>query len=312
MKRKLGMAAALLVLLVVALYFRPLTALFLARDFVMWSRGVESHMVQAGGHRLHYFEQGEGKPLLILPGLLSTAADASPLMNAFAGRRRAIALDLLGQGASARPDIAYSIADQSAAVIAFLDSRDWGPVDLLGVSMGGWIALDVAAKRPDLVRRLILASSGGPRFETELTPESFAPQTVAELNTLIALQSAKQTGPPPAFLARDIVRRMKQDEWVALRAARSMISSRDAYDDDRLASVRTPTLVYWGREDRLIPLAVGRRLAAGIPGARLVVTPGCGHLAVLECKAEFVRAAESFLSSVDSSASPKAPSGPER
>jgi pimeloyl-ACP methyl ester carboxylesterase len=269
-----------------------LTFLFLYRDAVLWSRGVESRTVQVGGNTLHALSQGEGRPLVILPGLLSTAADASPLLDAFGPHRRAIAVDLLGQGDSSRPDIGYTIADQSAAVIAFLEQPEGRPVDLLGVSMGGWVALDVAARRPDLVRSLILASSGGLRFETDLTPETFAPPDGEALNRLLARQSARESR-LPGFIARDAVRRLKATEWVTLRAARSMISWRDAYDG-RLGALRVPTLVYWGRDDRIIPLEAGQRLAAGIPGARLVVSEGCGHLAVLECRDEFVSAVNAF------------------
>jgi pimeloyl-ACP methyl ester carboxylesterase len=283
----------MLALLAGAFYLRPLTFLFLYRDVVLLARGVESRTVEVGGNRIHSLSQGEGPPLVILPGLLSTAQDASPLLAAFAPRHRTIAVDLLGQGRSSRPDIAYSIRDQSAAVIAFLEQSRLGPVDLLGVSMGGWIALDVAAKRPDLVRRLILASSGGLRFETDLTPESFAPRDADALNGLIARQSARPA-PLPDFIARDAVRRLRANEWTTLRAARSMISWHDAYDG-RLGTVRAPALVYWGREDRIIPLEAGQRLAAGIPGARLVVSSGCGHLAVLECRDRFVAAVETFL-----------------
>jgi pimeloyl-ACP methyl ester carboxylesterase len=293
MRRKLGIATLILALVAGAFYVRPLTFLYLYRDAVLWTRGVESRTVEAGGHWIHALSQGEGPPLVILPGLLSTAHDASPLLDAFAPRHRTIAIDLLGQGRSSRPDIAYSIADQSAAVIAYLDRSQLGPVDLLGVSMGGWIALDVAARRPDLVRHLILASSGGLRFRTDLTPEFFAPQDAETLNRLLMRQSARPA-PLPAFIARDAVRRLRASEWVTLRAARSMISWRDGYDG-RLGQVRVPTFVYWGREDRIIPLEAGRRLAAGIPGARLLVANGCGHLAVLECKDRFVGAVEAFL-----------------
>jgi pimeloyl-ACP methyl ester carboxylesterase len=293
MRRKLGIAALILALVAGAFYVRPLTFLYLYRDVVLWARGVDSRTVEAGAYRIHSLSQGEGAPLVILPGLLSTAHDASPLLDAFAPRHRTIAVDLLGQGRSSRPDIAYSIPDQSAAVIAFLDRSRLGPVDLLGVSMGGWIALDVAARRPDLVRNLILASSGGVRFRTDLTPESFAPQDADALNRLVARQSARPA-PLPGFVARDAVRRLRASEWVTLRAARSMITWRDAYDG-RLGGVRVPTLVYWGREDRIIPLEAGQRLAAGIPRARLVVADGCGHLAVLECRDRFVGAVEAFL-----------------
>jgi abhydrolase domain-containing protein 6 len=294
MWRAIAIVAVTLAALAVAFYLRPLSAIHLARDAVLLSRGVESGAVEVGPHRLHYLAQGEGAPLVILPGLLASAVDASPLLNAFAANRRAIALDLLGQGKSSRPEIDYAISDQSAAVIRFLEQTQRGPVDLVGVSMGGWIALDVAAKRPDLVRSLILADSGGLRFETSITPDTFAPQTVGQLNQLIALQFGEPPRPMPDFIARDMLRQLGDRQWMTQRAARSMATWHEAYDG-RLESIRTPTLVYWGEEDRVIPIEAGRRLAAGIQDSRLVVAEGCGHLAVLECRDGFVAAVEQFL-----------------
>jgi pimeloyl-ACP methyl ester carboxylesterase len=292
--RKIGIALVLAIALAGFFLLRPLTVLGTIRDARLALRGVESATVQAGAHRLHYLAEGKGPALLILPGLLSTAADAAPLMASLAPDRRVFALDLLGQGRSDKPDIDYTIAQHSAAVIAFLEQQGGAPTDILGVSLGGWIALDVAAKRPDLVRRLILASSGGLRFETDLAPESFAPQTPEQLSQLLAIQSAKPPSAIPGFIVDDILRNLKRSERAALRTARSMITWREAYDG-RLGTIRVPTLVYWGRLDRVIPLSVGRRLAAGIPNARLAVSDDCGHLAVLECKQGFLHAAQAFL-----------------
>ena len=294
MRRIIAITVSVLTVLAVTLYLRPLNAITLARDLILFSRGVESRTVEVGANRLHYLSEGNGAPLVILPGLLASAADASPLLNAFAANRQAIALDLLGQGKSSRPNIGYAISDQSAAVIGFLERTQTDPVDLVGVSMGGWVALDVAAKRPDLVRNLILANSGGLRFDANVTPDTFAPQNVDQLKAFMAMQVSEPPPPMPDFVARDVLRDFGERQWMTQRAARSMASWREAYDG-KLETIQPRTLVFWGAEDRVIPVDVGRRLAAGIQHSRLVIASDCGHLAVLECRNDFVASVEHFL-----------------
>ena len=274
-------------------YLRPLTVLNAARDVVLWSRGVESGYVTVDGHRLHYLAQGQGPPLVILIGLASEAADASPLMNAFAPHRRVYVLDYLGSGRSDRPPADYGVALHARHAAGFLDAKGLKGADLLGVSLGGWVALTVAADRPDLARRVVAASSGGLDFETTLTRDTFAPRSLAELDRVLALQTVKPVR-PPRHVARDLLRRWQAQNPVVRQTMASMLTRRDVLDR-RLGEIRQPVLVIWGDQDRVIPAAVGRRLASGLPRAEYAELRGCGHLAVLECKDAFVSRALAFL-----------------
>jgi len=307
-RRRLAWPAALLIALAlgaVAFWLRPMPFLYAWRDAVLWSRGVESGYVTVDGHRLHYLAQGSGEPVLLLPGLAAQAADASPLMDAFAEHRRVYVLDFLGSGRSDRPAGAdYGVPLHVRHTLGFIEAMRWRKVDVIGVSMGGWVALEAAAQRPDRIRSVVAASSGALDFETDLTPDTFAPESAEALDRAIALQLAKPAK-PPRFIARDLVRANARYRPVIRRTMASMLTRRDVLDG-RLDRIRQPVLVAWGDRDRVIPLAVGRRLAAGLPDSELVVLAGCGHLAVLECQDTFVAETFSFWGRVNRTATPGA------
>jgi len=100
--------------------------------------------------------------------------------------------------------------------------------------------------------------------------------------------------PIPPFVARDLVRRIQGNIWVLKRSLRSMMGGRDSMDF-RLGSIRQPTLVVWGKQDELIPLAAGETIHQGIAGSSLLVVDGCGHLTPAECSKVSMAAAVEFL-----------------
>jgi pimeloyl-ACP methyl ester carboxylesterase len=183
---------------------------------------------------------------------------------------RIVAPDLLGYGESDAPDIQYAIPEQSAMVMDLLDSLRLAQVDLLGFSMGGWVALTLTRDHPERVRRLVLVGSGGLRFPTNVTPAFFVPTSLEQFRAIEQAQSGRRT---PDFLARDLVRTSEARAWALLRSGTSLLSFRDALDG-HLATIETPTLLIWGEGDRLIPYDVGQRMAHELPHARLVGLPG--------------------------------------
>jgi pimeloyl-ACP methyl ester carboxylesterase len=175
------------------------------------------------------------------------------------------------------------VHDEADAVANFMDVLGLKQVDLGGWSMGGGIAQYVAFKHPDRVRRLMLFASVGineaPRFDVRL----FTPATPAELNQLDALLTPN---PPkvPDFIARDILRRSKDNAWVIERALDSMRTGQDA-TDKLLPQLRMPVLIVWGADDRIIPLDQGETMHRLVPHSVLEIFPGCGHLAPNQCAA---------------------------
>lgn len=255
--------------------------MFLKEDF----GGVDSLFVQVAGHRVHYLAEGPaGGPVVVLVhGLGGRSEDWRNLgpTLAKAGFRVYIP-DLLGYGRSEKPaDFSYSVHDEAAVVVAFMDALNLRQVVLGGWSMGGWIVQLIAADHPERVSRLMLFDSAGldvaPAWDTSLFTPSSAGQ-LAELDALL------MPHPPvvPSYLVRDILRISRQNGWVVKRALASMFTQQDV-TDRKLPELKMPVLLVWGSLDRITPLDQGQTMRRLIPQSELDVFDGCGHLAPLQC-----------------------------
>ncbi len=295
--------ALLLAAAAAAVLLRPLSLRDAYTRFRLWREGVKSEYVVVNGLRLHYLEApasspGGGTPLLLIHGLGARALDWAPLIP---GLERAgfhvYAPDLPGYGLSAHPDASYTIADEEAAVVGFAKAMRLERTDVAGWSMGGWIALKLAADQPQLVNRLVIYDGAGLYFRMDYDSSLFTPTDAVGLDNLwqhLTPHAVKL----PNLIARDQLRRMRGNAWVLKRSLAAMTSGRDLMEF-RLWQVRSPTLVMWGAEDRLIPVSAGERMAKGIPGARFVAVPGCGHLLPTECVSAVLPTTVAFLRQSD-------------
>jgi pimeloyl-ACP methyl ester carboxylesterase len=286
---------ALVIAFVLFAYFRPLTIYFAARRAYVAAIGMKSEFVQAGAHRIHYWTAGEGPPLLLVHGVAMRAEDWAPLFHALKQRHRIYAPDLLGYGQSDQPrDSDYSVATQADVVRGFMDAMHLQQPDVAGVSMGGWVTLKLAAEHPERVHRLVLLSSAGLSYESQLTESSFSATTIAEQRRSFALQS--DLAPKlPDFILRDFLRHSKQHAWVVRASMRSMLTRADLVMDRKLGRVKMPVLIVAGTSDRIVPFSMAQRLKREMPHAQLVPLYGCGHLAVVECRRATLRAVLGFL-----------------
>jgi len=286
-KRTLWSLLAVALLAGIGFYLRPVSYLnewtYLHEDLT----GIESRTVQVGGHRVHYLAEGpaNGPAVVLVHGLGASAeywGNLAPYL-AIAGFRVYIP-DLIGYGRSEQPaDFSYSVRDEAAVVVGFMDALGLKQVELGGWSMGGWVAVLVAAEHPERVSRLTLFDSAGlyapPQFDVAL----FTPSTVTQLDELKALLSP-QPQPIPAFMARDILRNIRRNGWVVQRALATMLTAQDVVDNI-LPQLKMPVLIVWGSLDRVTPLGLGETMHRLIPQSQLDVFPGCGHMAPIECSA---------------------------
>ena len=286
-KRALLSLLALALLAGIGFYLRPVSYLN-ARTYLQEDlSGIESRSVQVAGHRVHYLAEGpaNGPVVVLVHGLGANAeywCNLAPYL-AQSGFRVYIP-DLLGYGRSeSSTDFSYSVHDEAAVVVGFMDALGLKQVELGGWSMGGWIAVLVAAQHPERVSRLVLFDSAGlnvpPTFDTAL----FRPSTVAQLDELKALLSP-QPQPIPAFIARDILRNFRRNGWVVERALATMLTAQDVIDNV-LPQLKMPVLLVWGSLDRVTPLDRGETMHRLIPQSQLDVFAGCGHMAPIECSA---------------------------
>jgi pimeloyl-ACP methyl ester carboxylesterase len=249
-----------------------------------------------------------GFPLLLITGLGDSRYTARAQWAAYATRRRVLAFDNRGTGLSAKPPGPYSIelmADDAASV---LDARGIEQADVYGYSMGGYIALTLAIRRPELVRSLVLACTGPGGPEHEPPP----PETIelwmqaVQLPREEAVRSAYRTAFTPGWTDDHPE---EYERWVAARLDPptpvecwlAQVEAVDRYHDVGVdvEQIDMPALVIHGDRDRVVPVSNGRLLAERMPHAELVVLPGQGHAPMLEEPAEFGAIVCGFLDRLD-------------
>jgi pimeloyl-ACP methyl ester carboxylesterase len=249
-------------------------------------------------------------PALYLHGLGGASTNWTDLAALLADRLDADAPDLPGFGRSGPPPGRdYSLAAQARLAAALIERRAAGPVHLFGNSMGGAIAVLVAAARPDLVRTLTLISPAMPDLRPRRGSDVALPLLLlpgidrlvdrrlrrmspeARVRALLTICYADPSRVPPNRLAEavDEVRQRSRLPWATDALARALRGLAASYLVPparslwrQAARITAPTLVIWGTEDRLVSVALAPRTARTIPGARLLVLPRIGHTAQLE------------------------------
>lgn len=271
---------------------RPVACLDALATAALAVGGFRSRRMPAATGTLHWLERSGGTPaVVLLHGLGASAERWFPILPGFLGGRRLLVPSLPAHGRSSAPRQPFGVVEVARWMGEWTDRMiPAGGADLIGFSMGGWIAAHMVLQRPERVRRLILASSAGVRLDPPPARRLLAPETVEDVRNLVEILTVRPL-PLPGFVLRDLLRRARPERrWLVESALRG-----EGLLEDSLERIRQPTLVVWGKEDRLIPPEAGRRLAAGIRGARVVEMEGCGHLPYWERRAEFRRVVEAFL-----------------
>jgi pimeloyl-ACP methyl ester carboxylesterase len=234
--------------------------------------------------------------LLLIHGLGSRSEDWTPEMPDYVKQGfRVYAIDLLGCGRTDHPDIAYTIQQQTNLIDGFLQAIHVPQADVIGWSMGGWVALQFALQHPQNVRRLVVMDSAGLSFHTSLTPAVFEPHTVPQLKELEALL-VPHPHVLPAFFDRALLKAMQRNFPVVHRTVQSMLTRKDLLDGD-LQKIGVPVLLVWGQQDSLIPPSVAFRMHQAMPQSVLELYGGCGHIGPATCAGRIVPRVIEFLQS---------------
>lgn len=265
----------------------------------------EGHVSAPDGAALAVSATGiAGPSMLLIPGLGATRLVFEPLLPLLSRRHRVISYDQRGVGESQLTDGPYSteqLADDAAAVLAMLAPRG---AAVLGASFGGMVAQQLAIRHGHRVTHLLLAATGPGYAHLAEAPRPQAtaallgrgartPEDAYRLATTV-LYSARFLDTHPAFVDDQVAQRAKRP--VAARAFQAQFAASRGHDVwDELPSIQVPTLVMHGSDDRVMPLANARLLAARIPGARLCIFEDCGHLFFHEQPAQTVAAILEFV-----------------
>jgi len=256
----------------------------------------------ANGLRIHYEERGSGFPVLVIPGIPAVVSDCLPILDQLAGDFRAIAYDNRGSGASDKPDEPYSIALLAADAVSLLDALGVERAHVVGFSMGGMIAQEIALGYPRRVDHLVLACTHcGLRHSdppVSEAAEAFQLETDSWSERIRGLARfafapdyfEREPSAFDAFVAKKIA-----DEQPLFAYKRQLAASVRHDTRDRLHRIESPTLVLTGSEDLVIPASNSGRLAEAIPNAKLAIIEGARHLFFAEKPEETRRILRSFL-----------------
>jgi 3-oxoadipate enol-lactonase len=257
----------------------------------------------SGGVRIAWERHGAGHPVLLIQGLGYARWGWEPVLPGLVERFDVILFDNRGIGGSAAPPGPYTAAEMARDALQVLDEADVERAHVVGASLGGMIAQELALSYPDRVERLVLActTAGGPNAHPmpQLTVDLMA--EAGTLEPAVALRRFVENALAPStpaerpelverILAHRLATRQDPSFWGAQAAAAMTF---DAYE--RLGGLTVPTLVQHGDEDVVVDPRNADLLVQLLPDARLERFPGTGHLYFWEAPGRFVASVTSFL-----------------
>ncbi len=249
---------------------------------------------------------GSGPPIVFSHGLLWSGAMYAPQVAALRDRYRCISFDFRGQGQSPAADSGYDMDTLSRDAIALIEQLKLGPCHFVGLSMGGFIGMRVAARRPELLRSLSLLETAAdaepfwnrPRYRAMLAVERlFGMRPLVGAVMKIMFGRAFLTDAAHAAERDALRRRLLDNDMKGMRHAILGVITRKPIAPE-LHKIGAPTLVLSGAGDVAVASARSRQMADAIAGAKFVVVPRAGHTSTLEEPALITAELEQFLSSV--------------
>lgn len=247
-------------------------------------------LVPIGDSELYYEEQGSGVPIVFSHGLLWSGRMFAAQAAALSDRWRCITYDHRGQGRSATSPSPYDMDKLTDDAARLIDKLKAGPCHFVGLSMGGFVGLRLALRRPELLRSLTLIDTAADREPRLNVPKYAAMEWIAgKIGMRFLVPSVMKIMFGRAFL-RDRARaglcaeqaaQLASLEHDRMKAALDSVTQRHAVASG-LGSIKTPTLVLHGEDDRAIVLSRAQKMAEAIPGAQLVIVPRAGHTSTVE------------------------------
>jgi pimeloyl-ACP methyl ester carboxylesterase len=253
------------------------------------------HTVTVHEQRIAYLDVGTGPPIILIHGFGGSMWQWEHQQHALAEHFRVLTLDLPGSGLSDKPDIEYRPDQMLGFLVGFMDTLEIPHATLVGNSMGAGLAIAMTLEHPARVAKLVLIGGLPPQVMQTLTSPSIrraletrAPVWLISLGNrlfggLMTESVLREIVHDPALLTPAVVERANRNRRRPgligpLLAAQQALPLWESGFALRIGTVTHPTLVIWGEEDRVFPIAVGEELHRAISGSRFVRIPHAGHL----------------------------------
>jgi pimeloyl-ACP methyl ester carboxylesterase len=305
-RRAAGCGAGLLLAAVVAAVLPAVPEAPPAPERAWWREsGILPGSFERGGVRYRFVRKGSGAAVVLLHGFASSVYTWKDVIPALAGAHDVVAFDFPGFGGSSIPR-PLEAGRYPADVIAVMDALGIARASLVGNSLGGAVAVMVAAERPERVERLVLIDSAGFNYAAADRPWLLramgSPAAAAVVERLPVKRRLIAQGLRQVFHDDAKVTDERIDAYArpmmrpgAIAAAAGVLRGRPpAPIEAQLRRVRAPALVIWGADDGWIPPAHARRFAEALPGAEVAMIEDCGHVPQEEKPAEVARIVAGF------------------
>lgn len=251
--------------------------------------------IRVAGIDTQVFSGGQGDPLLLLHGAGGNPG-WMPYCEALAAQFRVIAPSHPGFGTSDRPDWMERVHDLAYFYRWFMEEQGLGPLPVVGFSMGGWLAAEMAAMNPTCMSRMVLVGAAGMKPQnTEITDIFLL--TMEEMTELRFYDTTQVSDYEALFNQKPTDEARQIAAWDREMAA--LLTWKPYMHNPKMphlmAQMKLPTLIVWGREDAIVPMECGELYQQAIPGAALTLIDRCGHSPQLERPDAFVGAVLPFL-----------------
>lgn len=275
-------------------------SIFLLCSVTASAQATQDKSVTVFGAKINYIELGDStKPkVILLHGLGGSIGNWAANTAALAASHHVFALDQVGFGKSDKPFMKYRVAMYVDFLDKFMSELKIEKASLVGNSMGGWVAALMAIKYPNRVEKIVLADAAG------IVPANFSEADIYQLNNSTRDEiraNLKRIFATPALQNNEalvdqfLTQRVMTNDGGTINALIESIKRKEDFLNGRLGEIKKPTLIIWGKQDGLLPVADAYVFNKGIAGSELIVFDGCGHVPQFEKALDFNKAVLAFL-----------------
>lgn len=259
----------------------------------------EEKTIAVFGQTIRYWDVGSGPVVVLVHGLGSAKdLDWGRVVVPLSQKYRLLVPDQIGFGHSDKPLLDYKIQTYIDFLNEFLRELKIEKASLVGESLGGWISalyvVEVSGGAHLVpVQKSVLVDAAG--LQQDKPIPNLNPSTLEDMRKLMEVVFYDTSWLSEPMLHQIFADKLAKHDGYTVRSILGNPALGSERLDSKLAQIKVPTLVVWGKQDALLPIFSGERYAAGIPGARLVSFDQCGHVPPVEKTAEFVTAVTTFL-----------------
>ena len=252
------------------------------------------------GAKIYYQEAGDAaKPtVILLHGLGSSTVSWQLNIAALSANYRVIALDQIGFGKSDKPPLKYRVGTYVDFLDKFMSELKIEKAHLVGNSLGGWVAALTAIKYPNRVEKIVLADAAGlkPREVDLKQIYALNYSTRDEVRQLLKLVFFNQAVfGSELFVDQSMNVRVQAGDGYTINSLIESIKREEDFLNNRLSEIKKPTLIIWGKQDGLLPVADAEIFNKGITGSELAIFDQCGHVPQVEKATDFNKKVLEFL-----------------